>query len=1125
MTQHGSPDNVPIKNSLTSISAVESPAALNNAAAENSTLAPTTRSDSDSPATHSDDKSVALKATGQIERNGDPKFTRTDTYLMDAQDVLDGLDTHPEEGLNSEQVRLRLQLYGENTLGMDGKVSIIKVFIANLINPMNFVLLLALALACAVKDWVQTIVLAVVIATNTGIGFAQEYSSENTMAALKKLSAPSARVIRGGRLDTISSHQVVPGDIVVVEEGDQIPADLRLFEVVNLEIDEMLLTGESMPVRKNANTLHAAGDEKTISTGDRINMAFSSTTITRGRGKGVVVSTGLCTEVGRIAKLLNADADSAPGAEFNQHDAENGPKGPPTLANRFRMMLRKLPGFKKSQKTPLQRTLDRMMFLLLGICLFLAVFVFWSNDWKWDENVALYAVAVGVAIIPEGLPAVVTVTMAVGVRSMAKQKAVVRKLVSLEAIGMVTNICSDKTGTLTEGKMTAKECWVAEKALVVEGTSIDPTNGGVVTSDGTLLTAELVEKDPILYEFFSTAALCNQSSVAPPEDPKSTDLSLTTWTGIGDPTEVALQVLAHRVQLGKPDLLARTKYEFVAEMAFDATLKRMTTIHAKRNSQTGELALKFHLKGALERVLECSTHYYDDNGHIQPLNDGFQHRAHTAMETLAEKGLRVLAIAHRTTTIDSKAVPTFDAVADREQLEKDMTFIGLVGIYDPPRETSASAVKVCGEAGIMVHMATGDHAKTATAIAKQIGIIKEGQDHLVLTANRFDCLSDAEVDAMPQLPLVLARCSPETKVKLVAALHRRNKFVAMTGDGTNDAPALKASDVGIAMGLMGSDVAKEASEIILTDDNFQSIVSAVREGRRIFANITKFSLNFLSGNVSEVIAMVIGLAVRGSDGGAYFPMSAIQVLWLNMITSSPVCLCLARELASKDVMTRPPRGQRAIIEYEARVDTGAPLLSKDGKPETRPDPQTSLFTKRFMCDVLFYGTLAGSLSLASFIISLAVTPLGLHGYNGALCSDHKSYDPDQCKEVFQARGASFMVLNTILLIHGWNCRREKESTLFGADSSPKYNWPLFFAILGGFVITLLTLVIPGLNTKVFSQEMFTWEWALVGGSIVIFMAGSELYKLLKRRLAAKKALAIGSLATGATPAHEEMRMV
>lgn len=914
------------------------------------------------------------------------------------------------------------------------------------------------------------VVLAVVIATNTAIGFFQEYSSENTMAALKKLSAPTAKVIRSGKLETISSRQVVPGDIVSVEEGDQIPADLRLFEAVNLEIDEMLLTGESLPVRKKIEALAPLQGDESIPVGDRKNLAFSSTTVTRGRGKGIVVTTGLATEVGRIAKLLENDTDdSTPNTSQDSIVKDTSPK------SRLQNFILSLPGFRKSHKTPLQKSLDRMMFSLLFICIILGIFVFWSNDWKWDEDVALYAVAVGVAIIPEGLPAVVTVTMAVGVRSMAQQKALVRKLVSLEAIGMVTNICSDKTGTLTEGKMAAKRCWVAGMEMDVEGGAMDP-DGGRIVRNGDSVTKEMVEADHVLRNFFSCAALCNQASIAPPEDPLSTDASKSSYSAIGDPTEVALQVLAHRVKMGKPDLLSSTNSTFICELPFDPTLKRMTVIYANKTDQGH--TLNFYLKGALERVLECCTSYYDQSGTRQSLSPDFTQTAHIEMERLASKGLRVLSIAHDETTGHTGDLPTYD-IADRKTLEQKMTFIGLVGIYDPPRPTSAPSVETAKQAGITVHMATGDHASTATAIAHQIGILQPGQENAVYTASRFDQMTDAEIDALPQLPLVLARCSPLTKVKLVSALHRRNKFVAMTGDGTNDAPALKHSNIGIAMGT-GSDVAKSASDIILTDDNFSSIVSAVREGRRIFDNICKFSLNFLSGNVAEVIVMVVGLSIRGSDGGAYFPLTAIQVLWVNMVTSSPVCLCLAREKASRDVMTKPPRGS-------------------SGKKTT------SIFTKRFLFDVFFYGSWAGLLSLLSFIISLIGSPGGLHGYPTTTCSGHGGgYDAAVCSELYQARGVAFTTLNFLLLIHGWNCRSLNDSTLFAKDSPPRNNWALFWSIVVGFGVTLIVLLVPGLNDVVFGMRGFGWEWGVVFAAVVVFLVGCEIWKVGWRTVEGRK---------------------
>ncbi|KAI8919807.1 potassium/sodium eff [Powellomyces hirtus] len=1038
-------------------------------------------------------------------------------FLISIEAVAEQFQTDIKKGLTQEVVDARLAEYGENSLGTDNAPSMLHVLLGNLINPMNFVLLLALGLSCIVADWIQVGVLALVIVINTTIGFLQEYKSENTMAALKQMSSPTAKVLRnGGKLETVSSRLVVPGDIVLVEEGDQIPADMRIFEAVNLEIDEMLLTGESMPVRKSPDAIKAnSPDGGDISLGDRVNLAFNSTTITRGRGRGIVTTTGLKTEVGKIANML---------ANSNSSDDEVDEAS----LSGFQRFLRRIPGVKSAnKKTPLQKSLDRMMFSLVPACLLLAVFVFWSTGFQWSNGVALYAVAVGVAIIPEGLPAVVTVTMAVGVRTMAMQKAVVRKLASLEAIGMVSNICSDKTGTLTEGKMTVKECWIAGSHYIVQGTAIDPTNGGVshVDNQSDELTAEFVQANPILDEFFSCASLCNQATLDPPEDLNSSDASKQTWNAVGDPTEVALQVLAHRVQMPRPEFIKRENLTFVSEMAFDPTLKRMTTLYVQP-STSGQRRLRFHMKGALERVLERSTHYYDGDGNRLPKDQKCEDRAVAEMERLADKGFRVLAIAHREDLMPEKAeIPVYE-VADRDIVEQDFTFIGLVGILDPPRESSAGAIQTCYQAGINVHMATGDHARTATAIAKEIGILRPGEEEEgVWTASAFDKLSNDEIDALPRLPIVISRCSPQNKVKLVAALHRRGKFVAMTGDGTNDAPALKAADVGIAMGLTGSDVAKEASEIVLTDDNFATIVVAVKEGRRIFANITKFSVNFLSGNVAEVIAMIVGLAVQGSDKIPYFPMSAIQVLWLNMVTSSPIAICLVREKASRDVMMKPPRGQtpRADDSMEEYTDN-------DGKKRRRPRAEattSSMFSPRFLADVFFYGIVAGTLSLMSFVLTMAVTPRGIDGYDASDCSSHASYNPDECMQIYEARGVAFVVLNTILLVHGWNCRFELESCFLSKELHPKNNWPLFGAIVGGFFITLLTVVIPGVNTTIFSQESFTWEWGIVAAAVVIFIASSEIYKACKRRYIARQ---LGRMAEHAGDVedgrnHSEMTML
>ncbi|KAJ3165512.1 Na+ ATPase [Geranomyces variabilis] len=921
-------------------------------------------------------------------------------YLMTVKQVCQWLQTDITKGLNHNVVTARLAEHGENTLGTEAAASMFSVFMSNLINPMNVIVVLALGLSCIVKDWVQVVALGFVIAVNTIVGFLQESKSESTMAALKKMSSPSAKVIRnGGKLETISSLLVVPGDIVIFEEGDQIPADLRIFESVNLSVDEMMLTGESVPVEKSTAAISLDScDDGDVSLGDRANLAFNSTTVTRGRGRGIVVATGLRTEVGRIAQLLKSQDDDDDDDETN------------AKRSAFQRFARRIPGVKgRSTKTPLQKSLERMMYSLVPCAMIFALFVFWSANWEWSSGTALYAV---IAIIPEGLPAVVTVTMAVGVRKMAKEKAIVRKINALEALGMISNICSDKTGTLTIGKMTAQELWIAGERYLVNGTGVNPTNGGVSldAADGgreNELTADSINESPILDEFFTCAALCNQSTLEPPEDPTSADQSKPEWSAIGDPTEIALQVLAHRVHMQKIDLISRKRLDFVAELAFDSTLKRMTTLYAEPSRSENTWRLRIHMKGALERVMD----QYAD----------FEALAIREMERLADKGYRVLALAHREETITG-SLPVIDVQDGRGAVEQNFVFLGLVGIFDPPRESSAPAIRTCFRAGIDVHMATGDHARTAAAIAKQIGIFRPGEEKDgVWSAHAFDKLSDDQIDALPRLPVVISRCAPKTKVRLVAALHRRGKFVAMTGDGTNDAPALKAADVGVAMGLTGSDVAKNASDIVLTDDEFGTIVAAVREGRRMFENITKFSMYFLCGNVAEVIAMVVGLAVRGSDSTAYFPMSALSVLYINMITSTPVAIFMVNEKASRTVMSKPPRGhpenqyaEEIVADSSAGVLTRAPAASASSVSSS-----TSMFTTRFLLDALFYGTVAGSLSLGAFVISMAFTDRGLNGYDASRCNDHSStFVEAECSEIYEARGIAFMVLNATLLVHG-----------------------------------------------------------------------------------------------------------
>lgn len=585
--------------------------------------------------------------------------------------------------------------------------------------------------------------------------------------------------------------------------GDVIPADLRLADSINLSTDEALLTGESLPISKHADRVLA---DKDVPLGDRVNMVYSASTITRGRATGIVTAVGMATEVGKIAGLLRQAKKSSEGKE-----------GIAKVIHLVKEKIRVLLGL---DGTPLQVSLSKFALLLFALAITLAIIVFSVSRFNVDDEVLIYGICVAVAVIPESLIAVLTISTALGTKAMAKGNVIVRKLAALEAVGGVTNICSDKTGTLTQGKMLAKRVWLVDGTEVsVRQTThpFDPSSGTVEYNGSELSPAKMKvmgREAENLREFLETVALCNNAAVTQRE---------TAWTALGEPTEIALQVLAMRFGAGKPELLSDEKITLVSEFPFDSTCKRMTVVYDNGDPQGLQTA---YTKGAVEAILP-----------LLQITDARQREISAMADTLAAEGLRVLCVARRAATPAE--------LSKRETAEAALDFVGLVGLYDPPRVESAPAVLKCQRAGITVHMLTGDHVKTATAIAREVGILPPAaagaptDPQAIMQASAFDALSDAQVDAMDRLPLVLARCSPSTKVRMVEAMHRRRAFCVMTGDGVNDSPALKKSDVGIAMGMNGSDVAKEAADMVLTDDNFASIVTAVEEGRRLFDNIQK----------------------------------------------------------------------------------------------------------------------------------------------------------------------------------------------------------------------------------------------------------------------------------------------
>ncbi|KAI9097373.1 hypothetical protein DFS34DRAFT_122024 [Phlyctochytrium arcticum] len=1024
---------------------------------------------------------------------GRMKFSQN-AHELDWTEVVVALDTDSKNGLSGEVAAQRLMDHGENDLGLQAGPSLIRVLLGNLMNPMNTVLLVAVLLAVIVKDYIQAAVVLAIILINTSIGVLQEYRSEKTMMALRSLASPTARVLRGGSLTTLPSRGVVPGDIVFLEDGDQVPADLRLFEAVNLEVDEMLLSGESLPVLKSTDTLLSDpgmsehGAPQVISMADRVNIAYSSTIVVRGRGKGIVFATGKDTEVGAIAELLMSGSKGAVGSKSSGAISSSDTGGTPRH-EKFLSRVRTSPAFTRflhmvgwggagDGKTPLKRSMDRLMLLLLVSALFLAVVVFAAAKFEIDAGVILYAMTVAIAIVPEGLPAVITVTLALGVKSMAAQKVLVRNLASIEALGMVQVICSDKTGTLTEGRMSVSAFWVGLRSFSVEGGGLDPSIGQISRKlDAEKLNEESVVRDAAIERFAGCIALCNNSTIHAPS------ASSSNWTAVGDPTEIALAVLSHRLHNAKAGMINRLKLSFVSEMPFDASIKRMTVAY-QSDQPYGAAAspapvLYLYMKGAIESVLSTCISYLDADGKIvHGLNEEFRALVHEHAKDLARSGLRVLAFAFRQELLsDTKFIG-----CERSVVERKMTFIGLAGLYDPPRLESKDAVRICQNAGVRVCMATGDHLETARAIAMEIGIIPSDGSGLVMNAPDFDKMSDASVDEMVALPVVLARCSPQTKVKFVKALNRRGEYVAMTGDGTNDAPAIKLADVGIAMGQNGSDVAKEASSIVLTDDNFASIVSAIREGRRLFANIVKFALCFFAANVAETGMLLFALAIRGQGNVPIFPMSPVQILWINLIASSPVGLILSQQPGTPDQMLVPPRG--------------TPTRSN-------PKATTSLFSQEFILDSLVYGGTMGLLALLSFLLTLTLAPLGLD-VPAKECNQEGFGDiPIGCEGVYRARGVSFVVLSLLLMVHGWNCKDVRRSSL--VNISWRTDGRLILSLVLGVALIVPMVYIPTLNVRLFKQLGFGWEWILVGACLFIYIFITEVWKWIKRTHFSEKA--------------------
>ncbi len=757
-------------------------------------------------------------------------------HELDREECLDRLETS-EKGLSSAEAENRLQRHGPNRLGETSQDSAFKRFLVQFHNVLIYILIVAAAGTALLGEWIDTGVILAVVVINATIGFIQEGRAERAMDSIRAMLSPRTRVLRDGRRETRDAEDLVPGDVVLLKAGDRVPADLRILQARSLSIDEAVLTGESMAAAKETGTVPGDTD-----LGDRISMAFSGTLVTAGTGQGVVVETGEHTEIGKVSELLSR-VDSV--------------------------------------TTPLLKQMDSFGRRLSLVILVLAAFTFMVGLWLRDYpalDMFLAAVSLAVAAIPEGLPAIMTIILAIGVQRMARRNAIIRRLPAVETLGSVTIICSDKTGTLTRNEMTVQEVITAGQRYTVSGTGYEPA-GQFRIDDRQADTDELGDDEP-LQELLRAGMLCNEAAVYEDDG---------RWKLEGEPTEGALVTLAMKAGMDKS--AQESQWPHLDTLPFDSDHKYMATLHDGPDNDR-----KVFIKGAPEALLDrCSTQQSADGP-----TDLDREYWDKILDQVAANGERLLALA----VADGK--PGEDSIHAGD-LGSGLVLLGVVGIIDPPRDEAIEAVSDCARAGIRVKMITGDHSATARAIGKKLGI---GDGSEGLTGRDLEGLDDEALEEQADRVDVFARTTPEHKLRLVRALQARGRIVAMTGDGVNDAPALKRADVGIAMGQKGTEAAKEASEMVLADDNFASIAAAVQEGRTVYDNLKKAVLFILPTNFGQAFTIVCAIAL-----GMTLPLSPVQVLWVNMVTAVTLALALAFEPAEPGLMKRPPR------------DPGTPLLT------------------------------------------------------------------------------------------------------------------------------------------------------------------------------------------------------
>lgn len=878
------------------------------------------------------------------------------------------------EGLSTEEFETRLEKYGPNELEEVGKKSPFKMFLLQFANPMVIILLFAIVISVATvllhgshedEGFIDAIVISAIVIINAIFGFVQEYKSEQALEALKDLSAPLAVVKRDGKWQELEAREIVPGDIISLEAGDIVPADSRLLTAVGLATDEAALTGESLAVQK---TTKAITSEKP-SLGDMTNIGFQGSIVTAGKGTAVITATGMRTEFGKIAQLVQESEE---------------------------------------ELTPLQLDLEDLGKRLGGIVLVLSIIVFAALvfvNTSYDWNEALFvAIAVAVAAIPEGLPAIVTVTLAIGVSRMVKKNAIVRRLPSVETLGSTTVICSDKTGTITKNEMTVRYFHLASASVTVSG--IGYKKEGQYHNAPAPASCVALSKlnDPFdvnvsneMRMLLTTGQLCSTASISSNPDDDS------SWKVVGDPTEGALLVAAEKAGVGREE--SKLHYQELTEFSFDSKRKRMTTIYRDDQGQVWAFT-----KGAPEVILERSNRILIDDNEVE-IDSSRRQDILDANTTMASCAMRVLGLAYR--KLDSSSDDF-----DEDEVESNLVFVGLVGMIDPPREGVVEAIRKCRRSGIRPIMITGDHALTATAIAKSVGLAQS--DLGAITGAELSEMSDEELEEIVKEREVFARVAPEHKLRIVQALRRQNQVVAMTGDGVNDAPAIKTADVGISMGIRGAGVTKESSDLILTDDNFSTIVSAIEVGREIYANIRKFVRFLLSANAGEVL-LVFFMAMIGLP----IPLTPVEILWINLVTDGPPALALGFDPPPKGNMERCPR-----------------------KPGSR------MLDKGMIRMILIGGILATFAASFAYLFILWTSFSYIPGITGPTVD----WALQDNKEILKlAQTVTFATMVTFQLLWVWNCRDEYNPVW---RTNMRESRGLFIAVMFSFILTLLVLYTP-----------------------------------------------------------------